>query len=61
MYLLAMYLPGDTGFTLLPDRKEFPSGKARIRHVWVYFFAVLLPFRANCGKGAFAYKQRRNI
>jgi len=51
MYLLSIYLSGDTGLVFLPDRKVFLSGKARIRYVC--FFAVLLPFREICGNGAF--------
>jgi putative iron-only hydrogenase system regulator len=31
---------GDTGSVFLPDRKVLPSGKARIRHVWVIFLPL---------------------
>lgn len=49
-------LPEDTGLVVLPDRKVFPSGKMRIRYMCVFCFAVLLPFRAYCGKGAFDFE-----
>jgi len=37
MYLLAVYVLGDTGLDSLPDREVFLSGKARIWYVCSVF------------------------
>ncbi len=52
MYLL-VYMPANTGLSQSSDRKVFPNGKARIRHVCKYY-CCLTPFLCY-GKGVFVF------
>jgi hypothetical protein len=51
-YICSQYLLEDIGLLNIPDRKAYPSGKARNRYA---FFAVLaLPFREILREGSFS-------